>query len=214
MTTQRSIRSARPAHDEARTRFRPAPWLFAAGLIGVGAGLRVLLRDLPNFAPVAALALFAGYYFRSLLPALCVPLGVMALSDLVLGGYDPRMMAVVYGMLALPVFLRSPLRRYLGLTPGKAGAATAATAGLLGCSLASSVLFFLVTNFACWLSMGLYTLDASGLLHCYQQALPFFRHTLCGDLVFATVLFGGYALAVTAGWSPAPGQIEPSGGLR
>lgn len=214
MTTQGSIRPAHPSRDEARTGSRLAPWLFAVGLIGVGAGLRVLLRDLPNFAPVAALALFAGYYFRSLLPALCVPLGVMATSDLVLGGYDWRMMAVVYGMLALPVFLRSPLRRYLRLEPGSMRGTSVATTGLLGCSLASSVLFFLVTNFACWLSMGLYAQDLQGLLHCYQQALPFFRYTLCGDLMFATILFGGYAWAVSAGLSAAAREESSTAALE
>ena len=33
-------------------------------LVGIGAGARVLLRDVPNFAPVAGIALFAGYFFQ------------------------------------------------------------------------------------------------------------------------------------------------------
>ncbi len=33
-------------------------------LVALGVMTRVLLRDVPNFAPIAALALFAGYYFR------------------------------------------------------------------------------------------------------------------------------------------------------
>ena len=43
-------------------------------LVATCASLRVALRDVPNFAPVAAVALFAGYFFRSAVLALCVPL--------------------------------------------------------------------------------------------------------------------------------------------
>ena len=49
-------------------------WVFGA-LVLFGAGLRLYFRDLPNFAPVAALALFSGYWFRSWRTAAGVPPG-------------------------------------------------------------------------------------------------------------------------------------------
>ena len=49
----------------------------AAVLITAGVALRLVFRDVPNFAPVAALALFAGYYFRNAGWALLVPLSVV-----------------------------------------------------------------------------------------------------------------------------------------
>lgn len=165
-------------------------------LVLVGAQVRILLQDLPNFAPVAALALFAGYFFRSWLLALCLPLSVMAISDWSIGGYDWRMMAVVYGMLAVPVAFRTPLRRYLNVDQGGWKSASWATAGLVGCSLAASVLFFLTTNFGSWLWFSMYPHTAAGLVQCYAMAIPFFRYTLCGDMFFAVSLFGGYAVAV------------------
>jgi hypothetical protein len=67
---------------------------------------------------------------------------------------------------------------------------------LIGCSLASSLLFFAVTNFGCWLLFGGYAQTVTGLVTCYAQALPFFRNTLIGDAFFAGTLFGGYALFV------------------
>ena len=73
--------------------------------------------------------------------------------------------------------------------------AAASTTGLVGCSLAASVVFFLVTNFAHWTLYDMYEKSAAGLVHCYAAALPFFRYTLAGDLAFACVLFGGYAVA-------------------
>jgi hypothetical protein len=64
-----------------------------------------------------------------------------------------------------------------------------------GCTLAGSVVFFLVTNFAWWAGYDLYPHTWEGLLVCYAAALPFFGWTLLGDAFFATVLFGGFALA-------------------
>jgi hypothetical protein len=110
------------------------------------------------------------------------------------------MMVVVYAMLALPVAFRSPLRRWLPVKQGRIGGSLTALCGLLGCSLLSSLLFFLVTNFAWWPWSNLYEHNWAGLLRSYENALPFFRHTLYGDLTFAAVLFGGYALAVGMGW--------------
>ncbi len=173
-------------------------------LISLGALFRILFRDLPNFAPVAGLALFAGYYFRSWSLALCVPLGVMTLSDLVLGGYEWQMMALVYGMLAAPVLLRGPLRKYLNVSQGRWSPACRAVAGLIACSLGASLAFFFVTNFGSWMWSGIYEMSPAGLLHCYAQALPFFRYTLAGDLFFAVVLFTGYAAAVQMGAARTP----------
>jgi hypothetical protein len=173
--------------------------LTLVSLVILGAAVRLGFQDLPNFAPVAALALFAGYFFRSWGMAVCVPLGVMAISDTFIGGYDWRMMALVYGTLAAPVALRGVLRRSLTLENRSWGGAAAATTGLVFCSLAGSVAFFVVTNFGSWLWFSMYEHTPAGLLYCYQQAIPFFRYTLTGDLVFAVALFGGYALACQAG---------------
>ena len=74
------------------------PWAYEAVafvlLVGSGAAMRLACHELPNFAPVAAMALFAGYFFRSALVAACVPLTVMAISDWFLGGYHWGQMAV------------------------------------------------------------------------------------------------------------------------
>ncbi len=166
-------------------------------LVGAGVALRLACRDLPNFAPVAALALFAGYYFRSALLALCVPLSVMALSDWFLGGYSWYMMGLVYGMLAMPVALRGWLRRSLAMQPGRGWESFAPAAGLVGCGLGSSLLFFLVTNFGVWMWFGTYEASWAGLAQCYTAALPFFRYTITGDLFFSVILFGSYALAMS-----------------
>jgi hypothetical protein len=166
-------------------------------LVGSGVALRLACHELPNFAPVAAMALFAGYFFRSAGLALLVPLSVMAISDFFLGGYDWAMMALVYSMLALPVAFRGWLRRAFNLGGERT---VAPLMGLYSCGLLSSVLFFLVTNFGVWcLWPGPYDRSLAGLAHCYGAAIPFFRYTLAGDMFFAIVLFGSYALAMSLG---------------
>ena len=171
-----------------------------ASLVAAGALSRVYFRELPNFAPIAAMALFSGYYFRSAKVAVLVPLLAMALSDLFIGGYEWQMMVVVYSALALPVAFRVLLRKYLAMERGSASSAAIGLSGLLTCSLASSLFFFLVTNFAWW-PWSMYEQNCEGLILCYQQGLPFFRNTLAGDLFFGTVLFGSYAVALNLGWA-------------
>ena len=164
-------------------------------LVWAGVALRWQFAHLPNFAPVAALALFAGYFFRSALVGVAVPVLVMLISDWKLGGYHPALMVCVYTMLALPVAARGFLRRRLSASAAGWRKKLAAMAGLIGCAVVASLAFFFVTNFATWMLSGMYEHTAGGLLRCYLQALPFLRYTLAGDLTFATILFGGYALA-------------------
>ncbi|MBI2642520.1 MAG: hypothetical protein HYW97_01625, partial [Candidatus Wildermuthbacteria bacterium] len=61
-----------------------------------------LFPHAPNFTPMGALALFAGAYLaRRHWLGYFAPLFVMFLSDLFIGFYDPKLMAVVYGSFLL-----------------------------------------------------------------------------------------------------------------
>ncbi len=62
-----------------------------------------------------------------------------------------------------------------------------------GVSMASSIQFFLVTNFGVW-AAGAYARDPSGLMQSYIAGLPFLRWTMLGDLFYAGCFFGIYAL--------------------
>jgi hypothetical protein len=135
----------------------------------------------PNFSPIDAMALFSGAYVGRKWLAFAAPLGALLLSDLLLGFYSGMLfqyvsvaLIVLLGMVALP--------RVTALRLG-------------GAALASSVLFFAVTNFGVWLVSGMYALTLSGLAACYVAAIPFFQNTVAGDLFYAALLFGGFALA-------------------
>jgi hypothetical protein len=135
----------------------------------------------PNFTPIGAMALFSGAYLgRRGAVALVAPLGALFLSDLVLGFYSG--MLTVYFSVALIVIIGwLALRR---VSPIRVG----------GAAIASSVLFFALTNFGMWLSSGFYPRTLAGLEACYVAAIPFFQNTVAGDLFYAAVLFGGFAL--------------------
>jgi hypothetical protein len=145
------------------------------------AALARLLPHPPNFTPVGALALFGGATFGDRRWSLLAPLAAMLLSDAVLGFHSG--MPVVYAAFVAIVGIGLLLRG--GRTPLR----------LVAASLAASVLFFVVTNFAVWAMGSMYPKSAGGLLACYVAAIPFFGNTLLGDAFFTAVLFGGLALA-------------------
>jgi uncharacterized protein DUF6580 len=147
--------------------------------------LCIVMRLVPhvsNFSPVAAAALFAGMTLSRRSLAVAVPLAAMLVSDAILGGYGWQMMAAVYGALALPAVI--------GMVARKARVAYVAVGG----ALASSLIFYAITNFAVWALSTLYTPDFKGLLECYVAALPFLKYTVAGDLFWSVALFGGAAL--------------------
>ncbi|HEX6660953.1 MAG TPA: DUF6580 family putative transport protein [Sphingomicrobium sp.] len=152
--------------------------LFAAIL--AAAALRLVPHP-PNFSPIGAMALFSGAYLgRRGAVALVAPLGALFLSDIVLGFY--RGMPTVYFSVALIVIVGwVALKR---VSPIRVGAA----------AIGSSVLFFVLTNFGTWLSSGFYPHTLAGLEACYVAAIPFFQNTVAGDLFYAAILFGGFAL--------------------
>ena len=139
-----------------------------------------------NLTSVAAVALFAGAYLEDRRLAFAVPLIALFLSDLVLGFY--KGMAEVYLTFALIVGLGFWLR-------GRRRPAPIALAAVWG-----SVLFFVLTNLGVWAFGDLYPKTAAGLEACFIAALPFFRNTLGGDLLYSLILFGGFALLER--WAP------------
>lgn len=76
---------------------------------------------------------------------------------------------------------------------------SAAAGRVAGTALWVSLSFFLVSNFVSWLEQALpYGYSLEGLMNCYAAAIPFFRGTLLGDVLFSGVLFGAHAVLARA----------------
>jgi hypothetical protein len=174
----------------------------------------VALRFVPhgvNFTAIGALALFAGCYL-SVGQGMLLGLGAMALSD-TLGHFldienisfyhRPTMMAVYAGF-ALPSLLGWALRRPLSRRSASPEATALKAFGVPAAAVASSVLFFVITNFAAWLDpmMG-YELTLAGLAKCYIAAIPFAGNHFLGMILFSCAFFGIYAYMARLATSPA-----------
>jgi hypothetical protein len=158
-----------------------AALLIAFSLMAAGIVLR-LLPHAPNFAPVTAIAIFGGAVLPRRL-AIWTPLGLVVISDAIIGFYS--LIAVTWGCYVLTALASSWWLRKPRLAKGAA------------LTVASSLFFFVVTNFAVWLSSGMYAHTWAGIAQCYYLALPFFRNSLLSDLLYTGALFAAYYGAVS-----------------
>jgi len=128
-----------------------------------------LMPHWPNFTPVMAIALMGGVLFADRLRAVVVPLAAMLLSDAALGFVFGSEYALhgaqpwVYGsVFAISIF-------------GHAIRSWRPASVVLGGGTLAAIGFFIVTNFAVWLSGSMYPLSFSGLGACYLAGMAFYR---------------------------------------
>ena len=141
-----------------------------------------------HFTPVAAALLFFGA--RMPRQRMITPLALLIVCDIYLNkfvygyplGWDQTVTWAWYAAILL----------FGGLLARNASALR-----VVGASLAASVSFFLISNFAVWtVSREMYPATWSGLVTCYVAAIPFFRNTVISDLLFSAAFFGaGYLVS-------------------
>ena len=156
-----------------------------AVLIALGVAGRLLPHP-PNFTPMAAIALFAGFIFIKRYMAVVAVISTMILCDyfafgsLSVSWFGSKSMFVVYIALLFPIVFKNLLQKKLGVLR------------IFGAAIASSTVFFLATNFAVWAFSPMYEKTLEGLVLCYTMAIPFFQNTIAGDLIWSGVIFGAY----------------------
>ena len=151
----------------------------ALGLIVLGAASR-LLHLPPNIAAVTGVTLLAGFALRNIWLALLVPIGAMALADIVLGWY-PGVLATYAGMAAGIFIARGLLPKLTVLR-------------LVATTFFASLAFFVLSNFGTWLE-GWYGYTWEGLVACYIAAIPFWQNSLIADFTSTALAFGLFLLA-------------------
>ena len=135
-----------------------------------------LIPHMPNFTPLAAIALFSGAYLKKK-EAYYIPLAIYILSDLIIGVH--KISFFTWAAIILIAYIGTLLKNKRK---------TALNVGLF--TFISALIFFVVTNFGVWVLW--YPHSLLGFAECYFYALPFFKVSLAANLFYAIVLFGVY----------------------
>jgi hypothetical protein len=161
------------------------PYLFVILAIAVRflpfAGPLNVLPHAWHFTPVAASLLFFGA--RGSRRQMWIPVVLFAATDVILTKFIYSYTLswdqwVTFAWYAAIVWLGTNLRE-------KSGAGR-----VVGAALASSVSFFLISNFAVWAAWPqMYPHTLNGLMMSYAAGLPFFRGTVASDLFFSIAFF-------------------------
>ena len=149
--------------------------------------LRILFIDFANFAPIAAAGIFAIYHFRNKALAIIIPLLAFFASDVVI------QIQTGYGLYAGRSFDYLAILAGIGIAYFIFKQSKSWTA-VLGATVIGSLAFFVLSNFAVWAFGTMYVKSFDGLLLCYSNAIPFYRGTFFGDLLFTGVFFGVFEL--------------------
>lgn len=156
-------------------------FIFIFSAVLVAAACRLIPHP-ANVTPIAAMALFCAGNCKNKFSAFLIPLTAMLLSDLIIGFHDT--LIPVYISFAFIVLIGfASVRKNLKIS------------SVLVASITSSVVFFIITNFAVWYNGFLYSKNLTGLTDCFLLAVPFFKNSVIGDLFFSGVLFGSFYLA-------------------
>ncbi len=171
-------------------------FIVVLGLMIFGVFAR-LIPHIPNFTPTESIAIFGsaflGYRYMSFL----LPLGLIFIADFIINNtiarsffpdtqglvlFSSYMIYTAIAIVAIVLLSKTMLK-------------TINVKNVVLTVLASTVIFFLLTNFAAWADpKSLYPANASGLIASYIAGLPFVKVSLLGNLIFSGVLFGGKAL--------------------
>jgi len=168
--------------------------LVLIGFLALAVASRLLIlggTDWANFSPIASMALFAGIYFNQKIQAISWTILAVWLSNLILNNflyadYYPSFSfgfdGVHMGIFALIAFLGSTLNQkkitYLNF---------------ISTNLVSGLGFFLLSNFAVWISSDVtYAKSIQGLITCYAAGIPFLKNTLASQFIFSAIFLGSF----------------------
>ena len=146
------------------------------------------IPHMPNFSPLGAIGLFGAAYLLKKWQAFLIPFAATWLSDLFINNviyakYYPTFTWFYPGFIwqygTYLLITLAGIFIFKRITPLR----------VLAAILASTTLFFLITNFGAWPGEPTYSQDFQGLLSCYVAGLPYLKGTLLGDFFYVIVLF-------------------------
>ena len=162
---------------------------FVIGLILLASFSR-FIPHYPNFTPIIAISLFGGKYFENRTLAFFLPVFILWFGDLVINNFILdyyKAFTFFY-----PGFYWQYLSIFLISFIGRNYINKISTSKLLGISISSSLVFFVISNFGVFVTSSIYSKDLNGLLLCYTAAIPFFWGTISSSIIYTFSLFGIY----------------------
>jgi hypothetical protein len=139
-----------------------------------------------NFTPVGAIALFGGAYFTDKWKAFLIPILALFGSDMLINSfYHINMFTINYW-----VYISFIIMVFIGMFIKNVYIFKVVLA-----SLAGVLVHWLLTDIGPWLHGTLYAKGLMGYGQSLVAAIPFERNMILGDLVYGTLLFGGFELA-------------------
>lgn len=159
----------------------------------MGAGLMRLIPNTNGFVPVTAATLFTAAFIGRKGWAVLLPIFSVWFTDLILNNtiYTSFYEGFTWFTPGFAFqFSAYALISLMGFQVGQN--ASSSRIGLF--SIASSLIFFFVSNFGVWIAGGFYSPNFAGLMECYAMGIPFLERSLVADVLFAQVLFHGFAM--------------------
>jgi uncharacterized membrane protein YqaE (UPF0057 family) len=143
--------------------------------------------DWSGFSPFIAIALFSGFIMKERNMSFLLPLLALFISDAIIH------VLYINNQFDFAGFYTGQWKNYLlllavtligWLVKGRN------YQSLLGGVIAGPLVYFLVSNFLVWQATteAIYAKSFSGLMTCYEAALPFYRNSLIATLLFLPVI--------------------------
>ncbi|MAJ98101.1 MAG: hypothetical protein CMD07_02345 [Flavobacteriales bacterium] len=133
-----------------------------------------LIPHPPNFTPVIAATMFSAYKFKNRNLSFLIPFISMIISDFIIG-FHPNMLSVYFSLILISIISRNFFEK------------------IIICSLFSSIIFYLITNFQVFMQSTVYQKNIMGLVNCYILAFPFFIMTLTSSILFSFLIINIYS---------------------
>ena len=126
-----------------------------------------------NFTPILAAGVFSGFYFKNFFLSSFIVVLSMFIGDVFLGFHGT--MIFTYTSLLIAVVIGLMVKNFKFKEIFITG-------------LASSISFFLITNFGAWMMHEMYEKNLAGLIQSYVLAIPFFHNTLISTFVYLLLI--------------------------
>lgn len=144
-----------------------------------------------NFSPMASMALFAGFYFPKRIQGVLFTVAAIWISNILLNNllYPAFFEGFSWGFDKVHLSLFA----MIALLGNQFSNQAISGKTFIGMNLLSVLTFFLLSNFAAWLSSEVtYSKDLSGLMACYTAGIPFIKNSLLSQFTFSLLFFGGF----------------------